>query len=77
MKAKIAPWINSNHPQNTVITDEAADEEFERLRRQCSLYKDLSDDADKAMASAIVLGTLLFGVIMIVVTMYRGGMILI
>jgi hypothetical protein len=77
MKAKVvSPWVNSRHPQNTFDAD-TFDADMDIRRRQLEIYQDLSDSADKAMASAIVLGTLLFGVLMIVVTMYRGGMILI
>lgn len=76
MGTKVSEWVNANHNPQQVI-DADTDMEMERRRRQLAIYKDLSDSADKAMASAIVLGTLLFGVLMIVVTMYRGGMILI
>jgi hypothetical protein len=71
----VTPWINSRHPQNQPVAD--PDPEFDRYMRQAEIYQELSDEADRAMAFAIILGALLFGVIMIVVTMYRGGMILI
>jgi hypothetical protein len=68
----IMPWVSSRHPQNS-----PEDVEFESYLRQLEMYKELSDDADRAMAAATILGTLLFGVLMILVVMYRGGMILI
>ncbi|KMO85173.1 hypothetical protein AB840_15120, partial [Megasphaera cerevisiae DSM 20462] len=71
----IMPWINSRHPQNKVI--EEPDPEFDRYMRQAEIYQELSDEADRAMAFAIILGALLFGVLMIITAMYRDGMIMI